>query len=207
MRHLYYDQHGKQIPAALALDANGILREGVTQRVSLMMRDGVTVSDAKDPTAGCRPGFRLATIDAAARDAREAARREYLDYITSAYKQPQRVRDQDTRAGKSGLVDHDEPTHFSRPRITDGTGDSSELAFSRPGWRMLADASVNNARETAYAEYLHDLTTAWRCGAGKEDVVPDSPRASCNDAVPVPDIETAYRLYCEEISQAWKRPR
>jgi hypothetical protein len=27
------------------------------------------------------------------------------------------------------------------------------------------------------------------------------------DAVPVPDIETAYRLYAEEISQAWKTSR
>jgi len=49
-----------------------------------------------------------------------------------------------------------------RARITDGNGDSSKLAFSRPGWRMLADASVNDALETAYAEYLGDLTNAWR---------------------------------------------
>ena len=49
-----------------------------------------------------------------------------------------------------------------RARITDGTGNADELAFSRPGWRMLADASVNDARETAYAEYLDDLTNAWR---------------------------------------------
>jgi hypothetical protein len=39
-----------------------------------------------------RPGFRIMN-DAAARDVREAAHREYLDYITNAYKQPQRVRD------------------------------------------------------------------------------------------------------------------
>jgi hypothetical protein len=30
---------------------------------------------------------------------------------------------------------------------------------------------------------------------GKEDVVPDAPKASGNDAMPVDDIETAYRLY------------
>ena len=48
---------------------------------------------------------------------------------------------------------------------------------------------------------------AWRRGAGKEDVVPDAPKASGNDAMPVSDIETAYRLYAEEISQAWKTPR
>ena len=160
-RHLYFDRHGNQISAALALDANGILREGVTQRVSLIMRDGVTVSDAKDPTAGCRPGFRLATINAAAREAREAAHREYLDYITNAYKQPQRVRDQDTRAGEPGLIGEDEPEHFSRARITDGNGNCDEFAFSRPGFRMLADA-VNDARAAANQEYLDYITNAWR---------------------------------------------
>jgi hypothetical protein len=40
-----------------------------------------------------------------------------------------------------------------------------------------------------------------------EDVVPDAPKASGNDAMPVDDIEAAYRLYAEEISQAWKTPR
>jgi hypothetical protein len=94
-----------------------------------------------------------------------------------------------------------------RARLTDGTGNYSKLAFSRPGWRMLADASVNDARETAHAEYLADLTTAWRRGAGKEEVVSDVPKTSGNDAMPVSDIETAYRLYAEEISQAWKKPR
>lgn len=49
-----------------------------------------------------------------------------------------------------------------RARITDGNGNYDEFAFSRPGWRMLADASANDARETAYAEYLADLTSAWR---------------------------------------------
>jgi hypothetical protein len=42
---------------------------------------------------------------------------------------------------------------------------------------------------------------------GKEDVVPDAPKASGNDAMPVDDIESAYRLYAEEISQAWRTPR
>jgi hypothetical protein len=62
-------------------------------------------------------------------------------------------------------------------------------------------------RQKAYDAYDHDLRTAWRRGAGKEDVVPDAPKVSGNDATPVDDIETAYRLYSEEISQAWKTPR
>jgi hypothetical protein len=36
---------------------------------------------------------------------------------------------------------------------------------------------------------------------------PDAPKAARSDAMPADDIETAYRLYCEEISQAWKTPR
>jgi hypothetical protein len=34
--------------------------------------------------------------------------------------------------------------------------------------------------------------------------MPDAAKASGNDAMPVSDIETAYRLYAEEISEAWK---
>ena len=49
-----------------------------------------------------------------------------------------------------------------RARLTDGNGNSDEFAFSRPGYRVLADASVNDARDTAYAEYLDYITNAWR---------------------------------------------
>jgi hypothetical protein len=56
-------------------------------------------------------------------------------------------------------------------------------------------------------DYLHDLTKAWRRGAGKKEVVPNAHKASNNDAAPVQDMETMYRRYAEEISQAWKAPR
>jgi hypothetical protein len=62
---------------------------------------------------------------------------------------------------------------------------------------------VQRAREA----YERDLTTAWRRGAGKEDVVQDALKVLSNDAMPVDDIETADRLYAEEISQASKTPR
>ena len=95
----------------------------------------------------------------------------------------------------------------TRVRITDGTDDP--LAGCRPGWRINASdtAAARAARARCYDEYIHELTTAWRRGAGKEDVGPDAPKVSGNDATPVDDIETAYRLYSEEISQAWRRPR
>lgn len=91
------------------------------------------------------------------------------------------------------------------PRVHDGTGDSG-LAMHRPGFR-ITDALPSDELQRAREDYLQDLTTAWRRGAGKKDVVPDAPKVSGNDATPVDDIETAYRLYAEEISQAWKTPR
>jgi hypothetical protein len=156
------------------INGKKILRDGKRYRsgpVTMMdgyqrMLDGrpARITDATGGNRGLhRPGYRIFDFDdAAARDTREAAHREYVDYITNAYKQPQRVRDQDIRAGEPGLIGHDEPTHFSRPRITDGAGNSDEFAFSRPGYRILADAAAGDARETAYAEYLADLTNAWR---------------------------------------------
>jgi hypothetical protein len=89
------------------------------------------------------------------------------------------------------------------PRVHDGTGASG---FNRPGFRV-SDAPPSDELQRARDAYEHELTTAWRRGAGKEDVVPDAPKASSRDAMPVDDIETVYRLYAEEISQAWKTPR
>ena len=56
---------------------------------------------------------------------------------------------------------------------------------------------------------MHMTTTSERrIGVARErSVVPDAPKVSGNDATPVRDIETAYRLYAEEISEAWKTPR
>ena len=79
-------------------------------------------------------------------------------------------------------------------RITTVTGDRYGKEWVQAAWRATGIA------------YVHDLTTAWRA-TGKEDVVPDAPKASGNDAMPVDDVETAYRLYAEEISQASKTQR
>jgi hypothetical protein len=65
-------------------------------------------------------------------------------------------------------------------------------AMHRPGFRVT--------------DYEHGLTAAWRHDPRNEGAVPDALEKSGNDAMPVSDIETAYRLYCEEISQAWQTP-
>jgi len=70
----------------------------------------------------------------------------------------------------------------------------------RPGFRVT-DAPPSDELQRAHDAYEHDLTTAWR-RFGKEVAVPDAPRASGNDAIPVDDIETVYRLYCEKILRA-----
>ncbi len=49
-----------------------------------------------------------------------------------------------------------------RARLTDGNGNSSVFALSRPGFRLLADAAINDAREAARREYLDYITNAWR---------------------------------------------
>jgi hypothetical protein len=90
-------------------------------------------------------------------------------------------------------------------RVHDGTGDSG-LAMHRPGFRV-SDAPQSDKLQRAYDAYEHGLTTAWPHDARNEGALSDGPKASGNDAMPVDDIETAYRLYAEEISQAWKRPR
>jgi hypothetical protein len=90
-------------------------------------------------------------------------------------------------------------------RVHDGTGDSG-LAMHRPGFRVT-DAPPSDEVQRAREAYVHDLTTAYRRGAGKERALPDAPRALGTDATPVDNTETAYRLYAEEISQAWKTPR
>jgi hypothetical protein len=64
------------------------------------------------------------------------------------------------------------------PRVHDGTGDSG-LAIHRPGFRVT-DAPLSDALQRAYDAYEHELTTAWRRGAGKEDVVPVALKASGN---------------------------
>ena len=103
-----------------------------------------------------------------------------------------------------GEIDMQRSVSPHLPRVHDGTGDSG-LAMHRPGFRV-SDAPPSDELQRAHDAYERDLTTAWRRG-GKEVAVPDAPRTVGNDAEPVLDIETAYRLYAQEISQASKTPR
>ncbi len=102
-RHQYFDRRGRELTEAQALDHRGILKDGITQRVRLTMRDGKPnpaltdlqrsvasrhVTDATGSSSFNRPGFRV-TTDAALRDAREAAYRDYDDaLVNSTYKTP-----------------------------------------------------------------------------------------------------------------------
>jgi hypothetical protein len=46
-----------------------------------------------------------------------------------------------------------------RAPITDAVGSTN---FSRPGYRVMNDAAVRDARETAYQQYQDELVNAWK---------------------------------------------
>ncbi len=100
----YFDRHGRELSQAQALDHRGTLKDGTSMRTPLTLRDGKPnpaltdlqrsvasrghVTDAIGSSAFNRPGFRI-TTDAALRDAREAAYRDYDDaLVNSTYKTP-----------------------------------------------------------------------------------------------------------------------
>jgi hypothetical protein len=103
-----------------------------------------------------------------------------------------------TGGNRSTLIDHH--THHRVPAL-------GRVAGCRNRSLTVTWATLSDELQRAYDAYEHQLSTAWRRDAGNDCAVPVSPRASGNDATPVGDIETAYRLYSEEISQAWKTPR
>ena len=68
-------------------DENGILKDGRSLRVPMMMMDGsARFHDGRGAPVGHRPGF-VMTTDAAVRDAKMAAYDEYESEISSAWKQ------------------------------------------------------------------------------------------------------------------------
>jgi hypothetical protein len=103
----YFDSTGRQVNEHDAFDARGVLKDKHTMRIPMMVRDGLSelqrsVRDASnpdakrklmeftdgrgtnDPTAGCRPGFRIPTVHdrAKVRDAYE----DYEKRLVNRYK-------------------------------------------------------------------------------------------------------------------------
>jgi len=78
---------------------NGALRDGKTWRVPLYMCDSLQKSVAQsfadvqltdEQLALHRPGYRVGATDASARDAKQAAQDEYLNWLTNAWRNPMR---------------------------------------------------------------------------------------------------------------------
>ena len=124
MRRHQYFRHGIPITEADAL-VNGVLRDGCTVRVPAFFRDSAAathhrVTDAGggvDPTAGNRPGFRVAASDT------------------------QRVRDQDTPASEP--VAHDEPP--DRHRFDDMTVDQIERSHQENMRRIYDEVACEQS--------------------------------------------------------------
>ncbi len=49
-----------------------------------------------------------------------------------------------------------------RAQLTDSMGNRDEFTFSRPGYRIIADAAARDALAAARQEYLDYITNAWR---------------------------------------------
>jgi len=49
-------------------------------------------------------------------------------------------------------------------RLVDGYGNSDELCFSKPGFRLTTDANVNDERQRAYDAYILEKQNEWRDG-------------------------------------------
>jgi hypothetical protein len=118
-------------------------------------------------------------------------------------------------AGGLMMMDSAMPRRPNFVRVS--TLDGDPMSLHRPGWRVPArdtcdprprhvvtDAdrrSVIDSRQN----YLDELASAWKHPRGLRDddqiTSAGAPniKASGNDAMPVDDIETAYRLYAEEF--------
>lgn len=136
------------------LDENGLLKDGCSIRVPLMMRDSLTplqravagarlLHDGGDPLSFNRPGFRM-LVDALARDASEEARAASIREMCDAWK----TKDAAPPAGAY-------PLRAGEGRVCtiDGVPGTSDA-------RSTADV-----KQAAYDAYCDDLQNAWRARA------------------------------------------
>jgi hypothetical protein len=49
-------------------------------------------------------------------------------------------------------------------RLVDGYGNSDELCFSKPGFRLTTDAGSYDERQRCYDEYIAEKQAEWRDG-------------------------------------------
>ncbi len=144
-----YYKNGRRITDAEALDpVNGVMKDGVTCRVPSYFRDAADsrsrLHDGYGNRSFNRPGWRVS--DASIQDARETARREYIDRMCNEYKN-------------------------TKPMLTDADIDSGEWDYEPFEPHMFDGKSVaeiqrmhvdNMAR--IYRLRDEELSNAWRHG-------------------------------------------
>jgi hypothetical protein len=87
-KHQYY-RDGVEITASEALDHRGLIRDGVTARVRVTMRDGdsrVQFTDGTPDGGGNRPGWRIRVGDT--RQAVRDALRDYENDLVNRWRGP-----------------------------------------------------------------------------------------------------------------------
>jgi len=127
-------------------DETGVLRDGHTARVRMMLRDGGRAVDGNQ----YRPGFR--TGDADMRDARQKANDEYEHELTNAWRDAGRKITQRDPQGRlmSTLEEEEEDVTDAKPPMRDG--------------RTLDQVRHDHQRNMAniYQAYEQSLVNAWR---------------------------------------------
>lgn len=154
--HALYYRDGRQITEEEALNANGAIRDHVTIRVPLTMRDSLsplqraiaasTARDAKftdgrtnDPTALNRPGWRIRVGDN--RQAIKDALAEYQSELVNRWRKPKQETSHDA------LTEHEsyEAPHRADARTLD---------------QMVRDHRVN--MQQLHAMYDAEISQMWR---------------------------------------------
>jgi hypothetical protein len=184
----YFDRNGFPLTEKEARDRNGIIRDGVTMRVRMQMRDSaqrftdgrqfwdsnrdslvVTDAQAVGGAKGCQPGFRI--LDSAVnRQAREAAYRDYEADLTSAYKNPSRSKPKHTTDAVCPDCDGGGAINGETYPRCEGTGELDEYedrSASHDRRTLSLDqirADHQQRMRPIYDEIANALQNAWRAG-------------------------------------------
>ena len=154
MLQQYFDRAtGRQLTAAEAL-IDGILRDGVVQRVRMSARDSRMPHFTNDDFRLNRPGFRSGN-DGTLDDylMRDGVCSAYLDYensLINAYKKPFRA-DAAADDGEGSLSAEDAATYRAKQ-----DGDKRSLA------QQVRDHQ--HAMQSVYNSYAEELSQAWKSG-------------------------------------------
>ncbi len=143
-RYQYFDRAGRLVLPEDAVDHRGVMKDGITARVPVMLRDSAAIH---------KPGFRLSD---ACNDEREAAWREMMHDAENAWRHPTADRKKKTVVKRDP---HGRLLSTSEEEEEDDTYDH-QTTLTLDEARELHDRRCASALE----DYQRDLENAWKVG-------------------------------------------